>query len=190
MLNLALLVLLFSVQNFSVLYAQDAHDCEQNLLAAEEKYFTGYFEESIQFIEDCLQQGELTEATKIKSCKLLSLNFLADNNAEKATLCVKKLLAMNPDYLPDEEKEPREFVELVYTVKLEIQKTNEALQTQLLTLQAAQDKPPNESVSGGNGKWLLLAAATGGIVSAIVVLAMRQNEDGGNGNGNGNPGRN
>ncbi len=169
-------------------WGQSSTLCEEQLASAEEKYYTGYFEESIDLVKQCLKEGGMSSDTKIHACKLLSLNYLAIDNPAQAELCVEKLLEMVPDYSPNAENEPRQFVELVNAVRSEMYGAKNTQEQSAQPLQLQNESPEgNVKKSGNTSKWILIGAATGGVVAAIVTLAMRGGPDDGNGGRNGNP---
>lgn len=187
--------ILFLFTSLTAFAGEKDGTCEEHLNSAEEKYFTGYFEAAIEQIQYCLQQEKLDGDLKIRACKLLCLSQLANNDPAAARASVEDLLAMVPDYTPDAENDPRQFVELVNTVKQETVPEASQTESRVIPIKLPGDLTTKEgSDSSGISKWILIGGATGGIVAALVTLAMNGGPDaegGNNGNGgNGNNGRN
>lgn len=188
--------ILFFLASLTVVAGQEGDTCEAHLNSAEEKYFTGYFEAAIEQIQNCLQQEKLDGDLKIRACKLLCLSQLANNDPEAARASVEDLLTMVPGYAPDAENDPRQFVELVNTIKLETGREEMQSESRIIPIKLPGDVTSKEgSDSSGISKWILIGGATGGIVAALVTLAMNGNPDAeggndGNDGGNGNNGRN
>ncbi len=146
----------FAIYPFAQLTAQDI--CSQNLKLAEQNYFEGNFEQSIELVKTCLQTGNLKQSDKIWAYKILAQTYLAKNNPDAARTIVKKILEINPDYAPTIVENPPPYVELVNSVKDDLPAT---------TANAQSD----------DSKWLWIGAGGVAVVGIITIIALS------NGNG-------
>jgi hypothetical protein len=91
--------------------------CDQYISSAEEKYYSGKFDEAIEFIKLCLKQPNRSADTEFKALKILCQAYLAKDFRDAAREVAKKLIDINPDYSPTIEQEPPPFIVLINEVR-------------------------------------------------------------------------
>jgi len=139
--------------------AQDT--CTENLKMAEQNYYEGNFDVSIDLVRSCLTTGNLAQSELLLAYKILAQAYLAKNNPETAGKIIKKILEINPNYSPTIEQEPPPFVELVNQIK----KDNFSQQ---------------EADEAEDNKWLWIGAGGVAVVGIITIIALSSDEDNGN----------
>jgi tetratricopeptide (TPR) repeat protein len=147
------------VNPFSDLYAQANHTCSDNLEKAEDAYYDGEFGESIKLIGTCLKQPNITEEQKSYAYTILSRNFIALDEIEKAKEFINKNLDINPDYLPTIEQETPVFVNLVVQEKEKRKKVKKVVE------------------EAGISSWLWIGAGTAVAATAVIVLISSGDEN-------------
>lgn len=148
--------------------AQTQSQCDTILTAAEVQYNASNFKETIDLLLLCLPIG-FTDEQKIQAYRIISLAHLGKKDVNSATGFVTKLLDLSPNYEPDPDQDPPQFVSLIQEVKA--------------ARGGKKEEPREQSVlKKGGKKWLYIGggvAAVGGIVAAIISGG----GDGGGGNG-------
>ncbi len=91
---------------YTSIYAQTVDQCSQQLINAEEEYHLGKWNESIELIEKCLVEPNLSEIEKGKAYRILSLIYIAMQSEEEANNAVKNLLIMVPNYKIQPDMDP------------------------------------------------------------------------------------
>ena len=86
-------------------------ECSKVLKKAEKLYDQGSLEQLSHVLESCLEDG-FTKDEKSKAYKLLCMNYLYDDNNEKAEETLLSLLHENPEYYVDRQSEKIEFLKL------------------------------------------------------------------------------
>lgn len=155
-----LLVLQFSeniVFPFQVAFAQNNQACDEKLEKADEAYYDGEFNRSLDLIKECLKQTDIPDEQRVRAYTILTRTFLALEKSDKAKEYIAKILEINPDYAPTIEEETPKYVNTVLLVKKEQQS------------QLKEDK--------GLNSWLWIGA--GGVVAtaAIIVIASSGNDN-------------
>lgn len=132
---------------------------EKDLVEAERKYYKGLFDEAADLINSCLNLGGLTVPQQARAYRLFGLIYVSKNELPKAKDYVRKLLEVAPDYEPDPEEEPREFLELVKAVRSE-----------------KPIAPVPSTKKGGSKKWLWLGGGGAVAAGAIAFFISRGEE--------------
>ena len=113
-----LLILLLSffvptpLQHFEI-YAQGEVVCEERLNDAEAEYKAGHWPESIDLINQCLAEQNLTEAERGRAYRLLGLVYIAIELEKEANDAVKNLLIMVPNYKIDPDRDPPQLKKII-----------------------------------------------------------------------------
>lgn len=92
-------VVIFVLLN-GALWAQNA--CDQSILIpeAEKRYATGNFDELLQSLLPCIDQG-FDEDGKVQAYKILVKTYLAQDSLNQARAATQKILDINPTFEPD-----------------------------------------------------------------------------------------
>jgi len=150
-------------------FAQAQEDCQAKLQQAESEYTNGRFDAALELVNECLNEGNPSEADRQRALKLQILIYIAKDYIEQAKIAINKLLDLVPMYQPDPDQDQPAFVQIFERVKSERQ--------QRQTGAPGEQKPPEKK--GGSGKWLLVG---GGAAAAVIVAVLAlAGGDGGNG---------
>ena len=103
--------------DLAVLCAQE--NCTQYIKSAEQNYYAGKFDEAIELIKLCLKQGQKSPDIQFQALKILCQAYLAKDYREAAREVARKLIDLQPDYIPTIEQEPPPFIVLVNEVRAE-----------------------------------------------------------------------
>lgn len=90
-----------------------AQNCDTALRDANERYRSGYFDEAIERITDCLEQNAFSAEERRRAFRLLGLSYIGKDREQDAREAVRALLEVAPDYQPDPALDPPPFVALV-----------------------------------------------------------------------------
>ncbi len=138
-------------QGNSVLYASDQSGCSDRLDQAEEYYYDGDFDKTIEIVNQCLQEQSISNNDRTRAYTILARTYLAKEDIQTAKENVRIILKLKPEYQPTIEQETPKFVNLVAEVRKE--------QEQLAATEAAS----------GISSWLLIGA---GSVAAVAIIAI------------------
>ena len=115
-----LVVVLFPIiDENDVLYAQQS-DCSKVLDQAQNLYYEGKFDESVNLIQSCMASEELTKDESRQAYKIMSQVEIARGDQDKAQENIRLLLQVDPNYQPTIEQETPTFVQMVESVRNEI----------------------------------------------------------------------
>ncbi|MFQ5639220.1 MAG: hypothetical protein ACE5IR_14655 [bacterium] len=158
----ALLPLMILIpEHRSPVYAQDK--CENAIQKANGHIARAYFEDAIELLLHCQPQlKDLDE--KLEALRLLGLAYVGQNYLEHAKKTVYKLLDLAPDWEPDPDQNPPQFIKIVNVVK---QQKQEAQKVPTTNVPGETDE---QKKKGGGKKWLLIAG--GGAVAAALTIAL------------------
>lgn len=90
-----------------------AQNCDTALEDAGEQYRSGYFDEAIERLTDCLEQNAFSADERRRVYRLLGLSYIGKDREQDAREAVRSLLEVAPDYRPDPAVDPPPFVQLV-----------------------------------------------------------------------------
>ncbi len=108
-----ILALFFTPQGAS----SSSSECnEVSLGEAKKKFETGNFDEVINLILPCLENG-FNQNEKEQAYKLLALTYIALDSTASATNAVNSLLRLNPEYQPNYVDDPAKFISIVNSLK-------------------------------------------------------------------------
>ena len=104
------------------LFAQqsDESDCSIILKQAQNMYYEGRFDESVNLIKSCLTSKELTNDERRQAYKIFSQVELARDNKDEAIKIISQILKMDSTYQPTIEQETPTYVQLVDSVRSEM----------------------------------------------------------------------
>lgn len=104
------------------LFAQQSgeSDCDKILNQAQNLYYEGRFDESVNLIKSCLTSKELTNNERQRAYKIFSQVELARGNKTEATKIISQILKMDSAYQPTIEQETPTYVQLVDSVRSEM----------------------------------------------------------------------
>ena len=139
------------------LYAQTNQTCSEILEKAEDAFYDGEFGESIKLISSCLNKPSITAEQKSYAYTILTRNFIAMEQNEKAKEFINKNLDINPDYAPTIEQETPAFVNLVMQEREKRKKVVEVVE------------------AAGISSWIWIGA--GGVVATVAVIAIISSGD-------------
>lgn len=136
--------------------------CQKLLDEAQQEYYNGNFETTIEIIKRCLIENNITENERFKAYKILAQTYIAKDYSDAAIQVIRKLLEMNPDFTPTIEQEPPQFVNMVAQIKAElaIQKVEKTTGTERKTK-----------------TWLWVAAGSAAVIAGIAVILISMQQD-------------
>jgi len=102
---------------FAIATAQSPSTCEKEIAQAREKYYAGEFDAAIELLKACLRQGGLVNHQRLQAYQYLAQAYLAKDYFDEAETQIRNMIELEPDYYPDLEQEPPNFVQLVAKVK-------------------------------------------------------------------------
>jgi hypothetical protein len=108
--------------HFSIATARAQVDCQKELKEAEAKYYNGRFEEARNLAMLCFVKGNATDADKVQACKLIAQSYLAQDSLDQAKDTIKKLLQIDPSFMPDQNQDTPQFISFVTEVIQDLQK--------------------------------------------------------------------
>ena len=154
-------LLLFLPLSVEVVQAQQ--DCPAKLQQAESEYTNGRFDAALDLVNECLNEGNPSEADRQRALKLQILIYIAKDYIEQAKIAINKLLDLVPMYQPDPDQDQPAFVQIFERVKSERQQRQTGV--------PGEQKPQKEvkSKKGGGAKWLLIG---GGVLVAGAGAAL------------------
>lgn len=150
-------------------------DCEALLKEADQKIYTGFFDDALDMVDRCLAQPGLPDSTKARAYRLKALAYDGKNYLGQAKDAIRELLRLAPDYMPDPIQDPPSYRGLVDQVREEAKK----LQPPPVPRPREEVAPPRKK---SNKKWFIIG---GGVVgaAAIAALTLGGRDDDGNGTG-------
>jgi len=148
---------------FEVLSQIEEKSLSQDFLElAQEKYYNGEFDETIELVKQFLQQSDLTQQDLFPAYKILSQAYIAKNYIQPAKQIITKLLEIEPNYTPTIEHEPPQFVSLVAQVKEEIGK------------QKAQESKGTEV---SDKTWIYITAGSVIVLGTVAILILGKEDE-------------
>lgn len=142
----------------SEVYGANQPTCADRLDQAEEFYYDGEFDKTIEIVNKCLQDQSLSKIEQIRSYTILARTYLAKGNNQRTKENVQIILRLEPTYQPTIEQETPKYVNLVAEVKREQEQ-----------LAVAED-------STGISSWVWIGAGSVAAVAIIAIVASG-NED-------------
>ena len=95
------------------LLAQTIEECDTILAQAEEQYRSGYWNNSIELIHQCLNKKDISEANKEKAYRLLVLVYIATELEKEAKEAIRNLLILAPNYKVNPVEDPPQFQKII-----------------------------------------------------------------------------
>ncbi len=146
-----LLALFCSVLYFSEAYAQEK--CAVLLEKAEEEYHRGKFNNTIELINNCLQNRGLAKSEQIRAYRLMTLSYLRSGKPQDAEMNVQRIFKLDCCYQPNPAEDEQEFIRLINKVKAD------------------------QKCKNGNKKWLWLGGGGLAVAGIITAIILRNNKD-------------
>lgn len=84
---------------------------------AQEQYYNGQFEATIEIATRCLEQGTPSEMQRRKSYRLIGLSYIGQDLRDSAREVVEQLITLAPNFEADPATDPPQFVQLVEEMK-------------------------------------------------------------------------
>jgi hypothetical protein len=108
---------IFSIvpSNYFEIFAQaeDSMNCDQRLDEAEAEYKAGHWDISIELINKCLSEKDISETEKARAYRQLGLVYIAIELEKEANDAVKNLLIMVPNYKIDPDRDPPQLKKII-----------------------------------------------------------------------------
>jgi len=161
--------------------AQAQTDWEEQLNEAEQIFYSGQFSQAEALLREALQSGELTTDQRTRAYRILGLSYLSRELENQARDAIQSLLDIVPDYAPNPEQDPPQFIRLVEDVRQEQEGAAEQQQqqTQPQTAQSQQQQPEGdleqiiqEEQQQQQKKRRLLYIVGGAVVGVVVIAAV------------------
>ena len=143
----------------SDLYGVNQSTCTDRLDKAEEYYYDGEFDQTIEIVNKCLQEPSLSKEEQLRSYTILARTYLAKENIQRAKENLRIILRLDPTYQPTIEQETPKYLNLLAEVRQE--------QEQLAVIED----------STGISSWILIGA---GSVAAVALIAIVASSSGNN----------
>lgn len=163
----------------SAVVVQQQDTCEELLAEAETKYFEGLLDETIELVNVCLNQDEITLEQREKGYKLLGKAYHAKGLLEQAKDNIRKLLELIPNWQPNPNVDTPSFQRLAEEVIAEIERQEEQAEREQAEQPAEQTEPPPSESEKGGSKALLFIAGGGAIAAGALVFALTGGGGGG-----------
>lgn len=110
--------------NFEIIaQAEDTMSCDQRLDEAEAEYKAGHWEQSIELINKCLAEKDISETEKGRAYRQLGLVYIAIELEKEANDAVKNLLIMVPNYKIDPDRDPPQLKKIIDDVSEKLKPT-------------------------------------------------------------------
>ncbi|MFC2088942.1 hypothetical protein ACFLSX_05010 [Calditrichota bacterium] len=148
-------VLMPVFSEYHSLIAAQNQVCTDALDQAEEYYYEGKFDQTIDLVMQCLKMTK-DNTVKVRAYTILLKTFIAKDNTKSAKEMVNKILDINANYTPTLEQERPGLVNLVVEVKKERETSQKTVK-------------PKES---GSNTWLWIGAGGVVVIGAVALLAL------------------
>lgn len=145
----------------SGVYASNQPTCTDRLDQAEEFYYDGEFDKTIEIVNKCLNEQTLSKDEQVRSYTILAKTYLAKGNRQRTKEHVSIILRLDPTYQPTIEQETPKYVNLVAEVRQEQE-----------PLVVTED-------STGISSWILIGAGSVAAVALIAIVASSRGDDAG-----------
>ncbi len=149
--------------------------CTQDLSTAGEAYIFGRFDEAITLLNQCLKKQGVVQIEQQRSHHLLALSYIGKDEPSLARASVRDLVSQAPDYQPDPEQDPPQFVVMIEEVQREIEQTADPVDTRLDAL-VAQARSLSEAGNDREALPLFREAAEQGHADAQYSLGLLYRE--------------
>lgn len=146
---------------YSLLASDQPTTCADRLDEAEELYYDGEFDKTIQIVNHCLQQESLPKKIQVRSYSILARTYLAKEDTIKTEDNIRIILKLEPSYQPTIEQETPKYVKLVAEVRKE------------------QDQLAAAEAGTGISSWLLIGAGGAAAVAIIAIVASGSSDENG-----------
>lgn len=170
--------LFFTSMDALALVLVQEQTCEELLAEAENKYFEGLLDQTIELVNVCLNQQNITVEQREKGYKLLGKAYHAKGLLEQAKDNIRKLLELIPNWQPNPNIDTPSFARMAEEVIAEMERQEEQAEREQAEQPTAPTEPATER-DGGGGKTLLLIAGGGGLAAAALILALAGGGGGG-----------
>ena len=90
-----------------------AQACDQALETADGFYVRAAFDEAINLLITCLENGQLSGEERARAYRLVGLSYIGKGQMEEARHAASELMAIQPDYEPDPVNDPPDWQRLV-----------------------------------------------------------------------------
>jgi hypothetical protein len=144
------------------LQAANPEDCTEKLDQAEDHYYDGEFEITINLVNQCLKQQSLSNEDQLRSYKILARTYLAKDDTILARDNIRIILKLDPAYQPTIEEETPKYVNLVSEVRAE------------------QEQLAASAVTAGISSWWFIGAGGVAAVAIIAIVASGGDDNQGN----------
>jgi len=136
-----------------LLASEQPTTCADRLDEAEEFYYDGEFDKTIQIINQCLQQNTLPRNEQVRSYTILARTYLAKEDTIKTKDNIRIILKLDPSYQPTIEQETPKYINLVAGVRKE------------------QDQLAAAATGIAMSPWLWIGAGSAAAVAIIAIVA-------------------
>jgi tetratricopeptide (TPR) repeat protein len=144
-----------------LVFASDDQSCETQLDQAEESYYGGNLELAIALIRQCLDDTSISRTVRVRAYTILAKTYIAKEEPENAKDAMRKILEIEPSYLPTIEQESPRYVNLAAEVREE---------QAFLQL---------ESKETGISPWVWIGAGSAAAAAAVVIVLVASGSAGG-----------
>lgn len=140
---------------YDTLLAAQNQVCTDALDQAEEYYYDGKFDQTIDLVKQCLKITT-DNSVKVRAFTILLRTFIAKDNTKSAKDMVNKILDIDANYNPTLEQERPGLVNLVADVKKERKIRQRAVKLK----------------KSGSNTWLWIGAGGVVVIGAVALLAL------------------
>lgn len=142
--------------------AQMQDDCAAKLKEAEQLFYNGDFDKSVEIIKDCLSKSDFPPSKEKDAYELLAQNYLAKSYLSEARTAIKKLLTLVPNYIP-----PADAPDLA----AEVARIKKEMGEQQKPAEPVAAQPATTDDGGFPQTWHYIAGGVlvGGVVALLVL---------------------
>ena len=149
------------------LLSQEDESCIEQLEVAESLYFAAEFERSIELIRNCIGSGAYQDTLQSEAYRLLCLSYIAEDAMGLAQQTARNLLLSDSTFTTDPTTDPREFIQLVDNMRLELYPVE------------TEDGSNDGAVADGAGSsWRTWAIVGGGAVVGALAIILSRDDSG------------
>jgi len=156
-------------------FGQSQKDWDKKIDEAEQIFYSGQFSQAESILKEGLQSGELTKEQKSRAYRILGLSYLSRELESQAKDAIKNLIEIVPDYQPNPDQDPPQFIRMVEDVKQQESATG--------SKKTAEQQPDElkkivqeEQKKGKNKTWYYVA---GGVIVVVVAAILLSGNGGG-----------
>lgn len=157
-----------------VVHAQE--NLEERIDEGEELFYSGQFSKAESILRACLESDQLSSDQKMRVYRLLGLSSISRGFENQAREAIQSLLDIVPDYQPNPDQDPPQFIRMVEDVRQ--QQDIEPGQPPSEVSAQDQEQPPEEleqliqeeqQQKSGRTWYYVAGGVLAGVAAAVVI---------------------